>query len=615
MKKTMLLAVLASFLTPPLVAGEHSGSFSKMIIRKYDQNDDGKLNADEYPDRYQEYFSSTDANRDGYVDADELTSQMEEARAQWREKMEQRAEEYRARKLQQLVEKAFEGDANEDGKLNADEASAVIKKSFGEVDANNDGYLARAEVEQAFGLQPQAEKSIVETAAEAGAFQTLLKAAVAAGLADALKGDGPFTVFAPTDEAFADIPKEDLARLLKDKEQLAAVLKYHVVPGKVLAKDVVKLSSAETLQGSAVEISASSCGVQIDNAKVVKTDIRCSNGVIHVIDSVLIPTSQEQQVSVEKSGSDEPARKKNIVDTAVEAGSFNTLVTAVKAAGLVEALSGDQPLTVFAPTDEAFAKIPKETLQAILADKEKLTAILTYHVVAGQVLAKDVVTLKSAKTLQGQAASISTSRKGVKVDGANVIKTDILCSNGVIHVIDAVILPEFSDSPSATESVLLPVSGDEFKKTWVTVNDGVMGGVSEGKVRLTDDNTMEFYGNLSLRNNGGFASVRSMPQNLDIEQGNALVLRVRGDGREYYVNLYEPSYRMAFSFRAPIKTVDGEWTEVRVPLDDFYATSFGRRVRAKDLNPAEVNSVGFLLSDKQEGPFRLEVASIRVENQ
>lgn len=132
--------------------------------------------------------------------------------------------------------------------------------------------------------------------------------------------------------------------------------------------------------------------------------------------------------------------KKDIVDTAVSAGNFNTLVTAVKEAGLADVLKGDGPFTVFAPTDEAFAKIPEETLNALLADKEALTRVLTYHVVSGKVMAADVVKLASAETVQGQSISIDTSN-GVKVDNANVIRTDIETSNGVIHVIDSVILP------------------------------------------------------------------------------------------------------------------------------------------------------------------------------
>ena len=130
-----------------------------------------------------------------------------------------------------------------------------------------------------------------------------------------------------------------------------------------------------------------------------------------------------------------------IVDVAVQAGSFNTLVQAVQAAGLVETLSGEGPFTVFAPTDEAFAQIPQETLQAVLADKEKLTAILTYHVVPGRLMAADVVRSTQLQTVQGQSITVS-AEGGVRVDDANVIQTDIEADNGVIHVIDQVIMPK-----------------------------------------------------------------------------------------------------------------------------------------------------------------------------
>ncbi len=129
-----------------------------------------------------------------------------------------------------------------------------------------------------------------------------------------------------------------------------------------------------------------------------------------------------------------------IVDVAIQAGQFNTLVEAVKAAGLVETLSGEGPFTVFAPTDEAFAKIPADTLQAALNDREKLTAILTYHVVPGRLMASDVVRSSQLQTVQGQSITVSTEG-GVRVDDANVIQTDIEADNGVIHVIDAVIMP------------------------------------------------------------------------------------------------------------------------------------------------------------------------------
>lgn len=131
----------------------------------------------------------------------------------------------------------------------------------------------------------------------------------------------------------------------------------------------------------------------------------------------------------------------DIVDTAIAAGNFTTLVKAVQAAGLVETLKSPGPFTVFAPTDEAFAKLPAGTLESLLASPEKLKAVLTYHVVAGKVMAADVVKLKQAKTVQGSSAKVKTMGGKVMIDQANVVKTDIVTDNGVIHVIDAVILP------------------------------------------------------------------------------------------------------------------------------------------------------------------------------
>lgn len=131
----------------------------------------------------------------------------------------------------------------------------------------------------------------------------------------------------------------------------------------------------------------------------------------------------------------------NIVETAIAAGSFKTLVAAVQTAGLVETLSGPGPFTVFAPTDDAFAKLPAGTVEGLLKDIPKLTSILTYHVVSGKVTAADVMKLTTAKTVQGQNVSIDT-KAGVKIDGATVVKADVMADNGVIHVIDAVILPK-----------------------------------------------------------------------------------------------------------------------------------------------------------------------------
>jgi len=147
---------------------------------------------------------------------------------------------------------------------------------------------------------------------------------------------------------------------------------------------------------------------------------------------------------VSQIGCKETAEQKDVVDTAVGAGDFGTLVTAIKAADLVETLKGKGPFTVFAPTDEAFAKLPAGTVENLLKpeNKQKLASILTYHVVPGKVMASEVVKLADAKTVNGQSLTINVEGEMVTVDSAKVVKTDIECSNGVIHVIDAVVLPK-----------------------------------------------------------------------------------------------------------------------------------------------------------------------------
>ena len=265
---------------------------------------------------------------------------------------------------------------------------------------------------------------IVDTAVEAGSFTTLATALEAADLIDTLKGDGPFTVFAPTDDAFDALPDGVLESLLDDIPALTDILTYHVVAGKYMAEDVISSMSLMSLQGTDLAIDTSD-GVMIDGAMIVTTDIECSNGVIHVIDAVMIPEPELM----------------DIVDTAVEAGSFTTLATALEAADLIDTLKGDGPFTVFAPTDDAFDALPDGVLESLLDDIPALTDILTYHVVAGKYMAEDVISSMSLMSLQGTDLAIDTS-DGVMIDGAMIVTTDIECSNGVIHVIDAVMIPE-----------------------------------------------------------------------------------------------------------------------------------------------------------------------------
>lgn len=277
-----------------------------------------------------------------------------------------------------------------------------------------------------FPVVSQAD-DIVDTAVKAGQFNTLATALKAANLVGTLKGPGPFTVFAPTDEAFAKLPAETVAELLKpeNRKQLTDILTYHVVSGRVQAKDVIKLRGAVAVNGQRIDVQFGDEGVKVDGAKVLTTDIVCDNGVIHVIDSVILPSS------------------KTIPETAKAAGSFETLLAAANAAGLAEVLGSTGPFTVFAPTDEAFGKLPAGTVETLLKpeNKAQLVDILKYHVVPGRVYSEKVLDSKAIKTLQGASAAISLRDGSPRIQDAKILKTDIDASNGVIHVIDSVILP------------------------------------------------------------------------------------------------------------------------------------------------------------------------------
>lgn len=264
----------------------------------------------------------------------------------------------------------------------------------------------------------------------------LLEAVRAAGLEAALRADGPLTLFAPTNDAFAALLAElgvTQDAVFGDTALLTAVLTTHVLDTQVLAADVPVGLPVSTLQGGIVKPVATEAGLALvdgrnRSANVVSADIRRRNGVIHTLDRVLLPAD------------------KTVVETAVATPGFATLVQAVQAAGLVEALSAPGPFTVFAPTDDAFAALLIElglTADELLADTELLTTVLTYHVLPARVLAAQVPVGADITTLQGGTFSVDADL-GI-TDGrgrtASIVATDVLASNGVIHVIDRVILP------------------------------------------------------------------------------------------------------------------------------------------------------------------------------
>ena len=313
---------------------------------------------------------------------------------------------------------------------------------------------AEAPAEETAPPADEALGTVVDVAAESGSFPTLVAAVQAAGLVEVLSGDGPFTVLAPTEEAFAaalaalDVTAEDL---LANTELLAAVLTYHVLPVEAPAEVVVSLDgqSVATVNGAEIAISVVGDSVMVNNATVIVTDIAASNGVIHVIDTVLLPPALTETASADETEDTDEALG-TVVDVAAESGSFPTLVAAVQAAGLVEVLSGDGPFTVLAPTEEAFAAALAAldvTAEDLLANTELLAAVLTYHVLPVEAPAEVVVSLdgQSVATVNGAEIAISVVGDSVMVNNATVIVTDIAASNGVIHVIDTVLLPPSSE--------------------------------------------------------------------------------------------------------------------------------------------------------------------------
>ena len=288
-------------------------------------------------------------------------------------------------------------------------------------------------------------KSIAEIAAEDGRFTTLVAAVEAAGLAETLSGEGEFTVFAPTDDAFAALPEGTVESLLEDPEgALKDILLYHVLNQVVTAADVVNYEGVQTIEGENIAIAVVDGDVVLnDSAKVVLTDIAASNGIIHVIDAVLLPPSITEAAAEEAMAEDEMMDVKSIAEIASEDGRFTTLVAALDAAGLVDTLAGEGEFTVFAPVDDAFAALPEGTVEALLEDPQgALTDVLLYHVVEGVVPAETVVTLDSAPTLQGSDIHITVNDDGVFLnDTVKVLVTDVTASNGIIHVIDGVLLP------------------------------------------------------------------------------------------------------------------------------------------------------------------------------
>lgn len=328
--------------------------------------------------------------------------------------------------------------------------------------------------------QDMSDKTVVEIAVGNDDFSTLVAAVKAADLAETLSGEGPFTVFAPTDEAFAALPEGLVAALVKpeNKAVLQKILTYHVVSGNLMAKDVVAgikansgMLKASTVEGGAFTVMTEMDKVKIKDAQgnvatVTATDIAGSNGVIHVIDRVILPAGVNPADLLKQSpamGKTRMNKASNVASqpmgpsiAAVASGNdnFETLVTALGAADLVKTFDSPGEYTVFAPTDDAFEALPEGTVNSLVTNqKDKLKGILSYHVVPARItsgqLVKAIKTNKNYYRIQtlGNQSLIATIEGGevMLIDGngnrSKVVMTDVEASNGLIHAIDAVVMP------------------------------------------------------------------------------------------------------------------------------------------------------------------------------
>jgi transforming growth factor-beta-induced protein len=273
-------------------------------------------------------------------------------------------------------------------------------------------------------LLPPTLPTIVDIAVSDGRFTNLVAAVVQEGLADTLANDGPFTVFAPTDAAFdaLGLTGDDLLAVTN----LADILLYHVIGDKLKATDVAAVERLTSLLGEDLKVNVTEEGVFINNSKVLIADIKAENGIVHVIDMVLIPEEMP-----------------SIVDIAVADGNFDTLVWALQATGLDEVLDGDGPFTVFAPTDEAFEKLPTWLLNFLVNNPKYLEYVLLYHVVPGDLDASEVISQRKLETASGRDVYPRVYGDTVLINKSKVIVPNIEAENGTIHVIDRVLIPWF----------------------------------------------------------------------------------------------------------------------------------------------------------------------------
>ncbi len=394
------------------------------------------------------------------------------------------------------------------------------------------------------------ERSIPAIASSSERLETLVAAVTAAELVDALSGEGPFTVFAPTDEAFGRLPEGTIESLLEEpgKKTLTRILTHHVIPGRYEASDLVGMDSIETLAGTSLTLASLKGRLLVEESIVESANIGASNGVVHIIDRVLLPPVEVDPLEA-------------LLEQAIDRGVplFNDgnieACCAVYSTALDAVIIGDSWGLCSDRTKEL-----AESVSEAARDKDERSRAWAYRRIIDSLL-------RERRRDSGDHSNSSAS------------------SNAVFT---------FEDNSEI--------------RGWRTVLDGVMGGLSTGEIDLRDD-ALVFTGETSLRNNGGFSSIRcELPQGTFAE-ADAIKMRVRGDGRKWIVGTRKGTQMGGDSYWTRFNTEDGEWQTLTIPIRDMERHFFGQRLSGR-ITPEEVRGLEFYMYDKKAGPFSLEIDSI-----
>ena len=426
---------------------------------------------------------------------------------------------------------------------------------------------------------PLAPPSIPELATAAGRFDTLLAAAQAAGLAEALSSPGPFTVFAPTDAAFARLGDDTIASLLEPaaKPTLARILKHHVVPGRLDAADLVGRESIETLAGTTLELGVLRGRLLVGDAAVESADLAANNGVVHVIDRVLVPPAVVDPLET-------------LLDNAVRRGAarFNDGDPGACADIYATALDSVALAAGFGLDDDTRDRLQSrlDEIASMNSDRDRAWAY------------RRIIDTLYAGIQNGSISSTSASASNDPTPTSTAPATPAAARTTASR---------HTFAPSGT--MLFAFDGEDAATGWRTVLDGVMGGRSTGRILATDDGTIVFDGATSLENNGGFSSMRTDVAEGACDGADAIRLIVKGDGRDYKLGVKGYRGMSPEGYWQSFPTVAGEWTEVVMPIRDLERQFMGRPLQGR-IAPEDIRAIEFYIYDKNAGDFRLEIDSI-----